>query len=167
MGMMSGTFWKPMTSNTIFVAQNTRTRRTDLDPMAMQTFYLSNVSQQVDATEVLAALRNIFDQTTKVFLVPSQNAIVLRATPDQLALAQELLNNLDRTMPEVVVDVAVLEVNRDKERKLGIVLPQKVTLTPETSSTNSSTSTTTSTTKSATSSTSATALSNLALNWHS
>jgi general secretion pathway protein D len=70
--MMSGTSWKPMTSNTIFVAQNARTRRTDLDPMAVQTFYLSNVSQRADATDVLTALRNIIDQTTEVFLVPSR-----------------------------------------------------------------------------------------------
>ena len=154
MGLLAGTFWKPMTSNTIFVAQNTPTRHTDFDPMAMQTFYLSNVSQQADATEVLTALRNIFDQTTKIFLVQSQNAIVMRATPDQLALAQELLNNLDRTKPEVVVDVAVLEVSKDKLRKLGISLPQQITLTPPASNGNSSTSTTTSTSTSSSTATS-------------
>src|SRR5882757_1904820 len=156
MGALSGTFWKPVTSNTIFVAQNTRTRRTDLDPMAVQTFYLSNVSQQADATEVLTALRNIFDQTTKVFLVPSQNAIVMRATPDQLALAQDLLNNLDRTKPEVVVDIAVLEVNKTHTQNLGITLPQSFTLTPQQSNANTSTSTTTTTSTSTSTSTSTT-----------
>jgi general secretion pathway protein D len=55
----------------------------------------------------------------------------MRATPDQLMLAQKLLNDLDRTRSEVVVDVAVLEVNKDKVRNLGITLPQSFGLTPQ------------------------------------
>ena len=129
------TFYKPVTSNTIFVAQNTRTKRTELDEQAVQTFYLTNASQQNDANEVLTAIRNLLDPSTKIYLVPSQNAIVMRATPDQLLLAQKLINDLDRARPEVVVDVAILEVNRDKMRKLGLTLPQSVSLTPQASPT--------------------------------
>jgi general secretion pathway protein D len=144
-GTIAGTFYKPVTSNTIFVAQNTRTKRTDLDELAVQTFYLTNASQQNDANEVTTALRNLLDPSVKVYLVPSQNAIVMRATPDQLLLAQKLLNDLDRARPEVVVDVAVLEVNRDRTRNLGITLPQTVTLTPQASVTSNSTSSSTTT----------------------
>ncbi len=130
-GTISGTFYKPVTNNTIFVAQNTRTKRAELDEQAVQTFYLTNASQQNDANEVLTAIRNLLDPSTKIYLVPSQNAIVMRATPDQLLLAQKLLNDLDRSRPEVVVDVAILEVNRDKMRKLGLSLPQSVSITPQ------------------------------------
>ena len=141
LGTQSGTFWKPVTANTIFVAQNTRTKRADLDTMAVQTFYLTNAAAQNDANDVLTALRNILDQTVKVFLVPSQNAIVMRATPDQLLLAQELINNLDRAKAEVVVDVAVLEVNREKMRNLGVTLPQAFSITPKISNATTTTST--------------------------
>ena len=81
----------------------------------------------------------------KLYLVPSQNAIVMRATPDQLLLAQKLINDFDRARAEVVIDVAVLEVNRDKLRNLGITLPTSIGLTPSltTSSTTSSTTGTT------------------------
>jgi general secretion pathway protein D len=130
-GTISGTFYKPVTSNTIFVAQNTRTKRTDLDEQAVQTFYLTNSTAQNDANEVVIAIRNLLDPSVKIYLVPSQNAIVMRATPDQLLLAEKLINDLDRARPEVVVDVAVLEVNRDKIRTLGITLPQSFTLTPQ------------------------------------
>jgi general secretion pathway protein D len=133
-GTISGTFYKPVTSNTIFVAQNTRTKRAELEEQAVQTFYLTNTSQQNDANEVLTAIRNLLDpSTTKIYLVPSQNAIVMRSTPDQLLLAQKLLNDLDRARPEVVVDVAILEVNRDKMRKLGLTLPQSISITPQAS----------------------------------
>ena len=144
-GTIAGTFYKPVTDNTIFVAQNTRTKRQDLDEVAVQTFYLTNASQQADANEIQTALRNLLDPSIKINLVPSQNAIVMRATPDQLLLAQKILNDLDRAKPEVVVDVAILEVNRDKMRNLGITLPQSVTLTPQASPTATSSSTTTTT----------------------
>jgi general secretion pathway protein D len=144
-GTIGGSFYKPVTSNTIFIAQNNRTKHTDLDELAVQTFYLTNAIQQNDANEVTTAIRNLLDPSVKVYPVLSQNAIVMRATPDQLMLAQKLLNDLDRTRPEVVVDVAVLEVNRDKVRNLGITLPQSFGLTPQASPTTSTTSTSTST----------------------
>ena len=153
-GTLSGSFYKPVTSNTIFVAQNTRTKRTDLDEQAVQTFYLTNASQPNDANELVVAIRNLLDPSVKIYVVPSQNAIVMRATPDELLIAQKLLNDLDRARPEVVVDVAVLEVNRNVEHNLGITLPQSITITPQatpgttTSSGSTSTSGTTPTTPS-------------------
>jgi general secretion pathway protein D len=127
-GTLAGTFYKPVTSNTIFVAANTRTKRTDLDQQAVQTFYLTNASQANDANELVVAIRNLLDPSVKIYVVPSQNAIVMRATPDELLIAQKLLNDLDRARPEVVVDVAVLEVNKNVERNLGITLPQTASI---------------------------------------
>jgi len=151
-GTLSGTFWKPVTSNTIFVAQNNRTKRTDLDDLAVETFYLTNVSQQNDANEILVALRNLFDPSTKMFLIASQNAIVMRATPEELILAEKIINDLDRTRPEVVVDVAVLEVSRQLERDLGITLPTSFGLTPQFSNANLTSSSTTTVTTTTTAS---------------
>ncbi len=139
LGTIAGTFYKPITANTIFVAQNSRTKRTDLDELAVQTFYLSNSSQPNDGNEILTGLRLLLDPSVKLYLVPSQNAIVMRATTDQLLLAQKLINDFDRTRAEVVVDVAVLEVNRDKIRNLGITLPTSIGLTPTIPTTTSST----------------------------
>lgn len=165
---LSQTFWKPVTPNTIFVAQNTRNKRTDLDDLAVQTFYLTNVSQQNDANEILVALRNVLDPTVKIYLVNSQNAIVVRATPDQLILAEKLISDLDRTRSEVIVDVAVLEASRDKIRNLGITLPTSFGLTPQQSNANTTTSSTstgsTSTGTSTGASTTPTTSTNLTLN---
>ncbi len=158
LGTISGTFYKPVTANTIFVAANTQTKRNDLNQMAVQTFYLSNAATQADQNELLTALRNVMDQNFKVFLVPSQNAIVARATPDQLLLVQELLNNLDRPHSEVVVDVAVLEVDKDRARNLGITLPQTFTITPQIANSTTTTSSSTTTTTTGTSTTGSTTL---------
>ncbi len=157
LGTVSGTFWRPITPNTIFVAQNTRGKRTELDEEAVQTFYLTNVSQQNDLNDIQTALRNVFT-TAKLYGVPSQNAIIMRGTPDELLLAGKLINDLDKARPEVVVDIAVLEVSRDKIRTIGIQLPQTASVNFQQS--NANTASTTSTTTSSTSTTT----SNLTLN---
>ena len=58
-GTLSTTFWRPVTDNTIFVAANTRAKRTELDELAVQTFYLANAWQQNDLNDVQTALRNV------------------------------------------------------------------------------------------------------------
>ena len=133
------------------------------EPIVKVLVLLSNheyASQQNDANEILTAIRNLLDPSVKIYLVPSQNAIVMRATPDQLLLAQKLLSDLDRARPEVVVDVAILEVNRDKARQLGITLPTSIGLTPTTSTTTSSTTTGTSTAGTTTNSNGTTGIAN-------
>jgi general secretion pathway protein D len=157
-GTLSTTFWRPVTENTIFVAQNSRAKRTELDEQAVETFYLSNAWQQNDLNDVQTALRNVLPNA-KVYGVPSQNAIVMRATPDELMLAQKVINDLDKARPEVVVDIAVMEVNRDKLRNIGLSWPGSIgfALQPPTSS-----STTTTTTTGTTTSTGTLTLDNLA-----
>ena len=129
-GTLSRTFWRPVTPNTIYVTEDNPNNRQEQGEQAVQTFYLTNVSQQNDANEILIALRNLLDTRAKLYLIASQNAIVLRASPDELILAEKIIDDLDRTKPEVVVDVAVLEVSRNKERNLGITLPTSASITP-------------------------------------
>jgi general secretion pathway protein D len=142
-GTMTNTFWRPITSNAIFVAANTRAKRTELDEAAVETFYLTNAWQQNDMNDVQTALRNVLPGA-KVYGVASQNAIVMRGTPDELLLAQKLINDLDKARAEVVVDIAILEVSKNWEKTLGIAWPTNVGVALQ--SPTSSTSTTTSTT---------------------
>ena len=121
-GVMSGTFWRPVTANTIFVAQNSLSKRRDLDEQAVETFYLTNAWQQNDLNDVATAIRNVMP-SAKAFPVQSQNAIVMRGTPDELLLAQQLIDNLDKPRGEVVVDIAVLEVSKNWEKTLGLAWP--------------------------------------------
>jgi general secretion pathway protein D len=135
-GTISGTFWRSVTSNTMFVAQNTRTKRTELDEQAVQTFYLTNAWQTNDLNDVQQVLRQVMTNA-KVYGVPSQNAVVIRGTPDELLLAQKLIDDLDKARPEVVVDIAVLEVSKNWERNLGLSWPSSagVALSTSTSTT--------------------------------
>jgi general secretion pathway protein D len=146
-GTISNTFWRPVTENTVFVAANTPNKRKELDEQAVQTFYLSNAWQENDLTDVQTAIRNVLINV-KATGVKSQNAIVVRGTPDELLLVQKLINDLDKARPEVIVDISVLEVSKNWEKNLGITWPSSATVALQTdidSTSASSTSTVTAT----------------------
>jgi general secretion pathway protein D len=151
----SKTFWRPVTPNTIFVAQDNPAKRKELEQSVLKTFYLSNLSQPTELQDVVNAIRQVLD-VQRVQQLLSQNAVVVRGTPDQIALAEKLVDDLDKARPEVIVDIDVLQISRDKSRTLGFN-PQatpggaSVTLQPNiTTNTTSTTTTTTNTNTSAT-----------------
>lgn len=92
--------------------QENRPPSVDLRPY--QTFYLATSSQQNDANEVVTAVRNILPPDIKVYLVPSQNAIVVRATPDELVLVQKIINDLDRPKKAYRLIYTITELDGDK-----------------------------------------------------
>jgi len=141
------TFWRPVTPNTIFIAQDSPAKRKELEQNVIKTFYLSNLSHPTELQDVVNAMRTILE-VSRIQQLPSQGAIVVRGTPDQVALAQKLVDDLDKAKPEVLIDIAVMQVSRDKSHTLGINPPTSVSvqLQPNinTSTTTSSSGTTTS-----------------------
>jgi general secretion pathway protein D len=133
-GELSNTFWKPVTHNTIFIAQDTRIKRAALSQQAVQIFYLKNVTQQNDLNDVQTAIRNLLPNA-KIYGVASQNAIMMRGTPDELQLAQMIVSRLDQPRPEVLVDITVMEVSRDKLREIGLSPPTSLTVSSGSSQT--------------------------------
>jgi general secretion pathway protein D len=131
---LTNCFWKPVTHNTIFVAQNTPAKRKSLEEQAVRIFYLANVTQQSDLNDIQTALRNVMT-TAKLFSIPSQNAILVRGTPDELLLAKSLILGLDRVKPEVLVDVYVMEVRRDKLHDIGLSPPTSLSVSSTSSET--------------------------------
>jgi len=147
----SKTFWRPVTPNTIFVAQDTPAKRKELEQSVLKTFYLSNLSQPTELQDVVNAIRAVLD-VQRVQQLLSQNALVVRGTPDQIALAEKLVDDLDKARPEVIIDIAVMQVSKDKSRTLGLSPPTSASvqlqsnLNPVTPTTTASTATTTTST---------------------
>jgi general secretion pathway protein D len=123
----SKTFWRPVTRNTIFIAQDNPAKRKELDQSVIKTFYLSNLSQATELQDVVNAMRTLLE-VSRIQQLQSQNAIIVRGTPDQLALAQKLVDDLDKAKPEVIIDVVVMQVSRDKSRTLGITPPTSTSI---------------------------------------
>src|SRR5215813_160040 len=149
----SKTFWRPVTANTIFVATDNPAKRKELEQSVLKTFYLTNLSQPTELQDVVNAIRAVLD-VQRVQQLLSQNALVVRGTPDQIALAQKLVSDLDKARPEVIIDIAVMQVSKDKSRTLGLSPPTSATVALQNNlNTTTSTTTTTTTTTSSTSST--------------
>ncbi len=152
----SKTFWRPVTPNTIFVASDNPSKRKEVEQSVIKTFYLANLSQPTELQDVVNALRQILE-ISRIQPLPSQGALVVRGTPDQIALAEKLVGDLDKSRPEVIVDVAIMQVSRDKTRNLGISPPTSATVALQNNLNTTTTPTTNNTNNGTTSSTSGTA----------
>jgi type II secretory pathway component GspD/PulD (secretin) len=98
-----------------------------------QTFYLANSIQGNDANEILVAMRNMLDPHIRIYLVTSQNAIVVQASPDQLELAQKLIHDLDRPKKTYRLTYTITEMDSGKSIgtqhfSMVVVTGQKTTL---------------------------------------
>ena len=82
--------------------------------VTVRTFYLKNVTQTSDANELYTSLRNMLDSHVKTFLVPSQSAIIIQGPPEQLLLAQKLVNDLDRPRKTYRLTYTVTEMDGKK-----------------------------------------------------
>src|SRR6266480_2388597 len=142
-------FVKPVTENIIFVIPDQPQKRRDYEEQVVKTIYLSNTTQPQDITEILTGLRQLLD-LKRVQQLNSQNAIIVRDTPDKLMLAEKMIHDIDKAKPEVVVQVEVLEARTDRLRDLGILPGQtaSIAINPNSSTTSSSSSTTSTTSNS-------------------
>jgi general secretion pathway protein D len=115
----SKAFWRPVTSNIIFVAPDQAQKRKDYEEEIVKTFYLHNTVLPQELTEIVTSIRQLLD-LRRVQQINAQNAIVIRDTPDRVMLAQKIIEDIDKAKPEVVIQVAVMQARRDRLRNMGI-----------------------------------------------
>jgi general secretion pathway protein D len=141
----SKAFWKPVTENIILIAPDQPQKKRDYEEESLKTFYLANTVTPQDLTEIVTGLRSLLE-LKHVMQLNSQNAIVIRATPDVLALAGKMIDDIDKAKPEVVVQVEVLEARTDRLRNLGVTPGQSASVAINPNSTTTTGTSTTSTT---------------------
>jgi len=116
----SKTFWRPISPSAIFVAAEGK--RKEFENNVMKTFYLRNASAPAELQEVVGTLKGILD-INRIQVNPTHNAITLRGTPDQMVLAEKLISDVDKPKSEVVIDIAVMQISRDRLNTLGTTVP--------------------------------------------
>lgn len=125
--LQSKTFWRPVLSNTIFVAGDSPAKRKELEQNVMKTFYLRNITTPNELQDAANVVRQLLD-VSRVQLIQAQDALVLRGTPDQMLLAEKLLANIDKPKSEVIIDIAVMQVSRNRVRTLGTNVPTSASI---------------------------------------
>jgi general secretion pathway protein D len=138
----SKTFWKPVTENIIMIIPDQAQKRRDYEEQVVRTFYLSNVSTPQELTEITTGLRQLLD-LKRIQQVNSQNAIIIRDTPDKLLLADKIIKDIDKAKPEVIIQLEVLQARTDRLRNLGVLPGQSASIAINTNTTSSTNSTST------------------------
>jgi len=123
--MESKTFWRPISTNVIFVSAESK--RKEFEDNVMKTFYLRNASTPSELQEVVTTLKGMLD-ISRIQVNPTHGAITIRGTLDQLVLAEKLVSDVDKPKSEVVIDIAVLEVSRDRLRTIGTTVPTSTSI---------------------------------------
>lgn len=130
---MSGTFWRPLTRKLFFVAADTPQKRRAYDLSVVRTVELPASETPTDMTEILRVVRDIAG-ITRADLNLSAGTITMRASPQAVSVAAKLLDQLEQPRGEMVLEVEILEVDRNAASQIGITPPTSVTaftLTPQ------------------------------------
>lgn len=110
-------YYKPLDQSTILIIPDNPQKRRQYDEQVIQTFYLSNA----ELNDVLNLIRSVM-QIQRIATNPQLNAITLRDTPDKIAIAQKIIEANDKSRSEILMDIEILEVDRDQALKYGVDL---------------------------------------------
>jgi general secretion pathway protein D len=115
----SKSFWKPVSTNILLVMPDTPQKRKEQEEQILQKIYLEHTQTAQELAEILTSVQGMLE-LRHVQALPRENAIMVRDTPAKVQLASRLIHDSDRGRPEVVVQISVLQVRRDRARSLGI-----------------------------------------------
>ncbi|MBI3002903.1 MAG: type II and III secretion system protein [candidate division NC10 bacterium] len=116
-------FAKQVGPRTIVVIPDTPAKHQQYDDLVVHTFYLGDT----DAKTQVNLLRTILN-TRQIFVNEKLNALVVRDTPEKVALAKKLLHANDRGIGEVEIELEILEVKADARDNLGLLFDKFYTV---------------------------------------
>jgi len=114
-----------MDGNTILIYPNIAAKQKEYQEMTVKTFYLANA----EAKSIGNTLKTIL-KSKDVVVDEKLNLVILRDTPEAVKLASQLVALQDVPEAEVMLDVEVLEVQRNRLLDLGIDWPTSLSFAP-------------------------------------
>lgn len=125
--MMTKHTFEQLDRRTIMVYQDNATNKPRFEKLYVKTFYLGNINAQQARSAVnliLGPSRQA--QELQQSAGPgggggssSSNVLLVKATPQELQLVQDMLEMLDKNKNEVVLDVEIYEVSHDSMLQIG------------------------------------------------
>jgi len=123
LGDMTHTFWRPLTHRLFFVTEDTPQKRKDYAASLVRTILLPASQTPDQMTEISRLVRDIAG-IARSDLDTSSRTLTLRASPQAIAVATDLIEELEKPVGEMVLEIEILEVDRNYARQLGITPPQ-------------------------------------------
>ncbi|GAA5184873.1 hypothetical protein GCM10025771_39970 [Niveibacterium umoris] len=116
---------KTLNQNTVLIYPKTPEKEKEYRELVMRTFYLSNA----DSKAVAPMIRQMV-HPKEIYNDDRLNTIVVRDSPETMAVIERLVAAQDLPQSEVVLEVQVLEVNRNDILDLGLRYPSPIEITP-------------------------------------
>ena len=126
-GQVTKAFWTPLGDKQILIVGDTAENRRQYERMAMRTFFIPGVDTPTGLNDFVNVLRNLFEIRFITTNAPS-STLVVRAPQNVLNAATQLLESLDTTRPQVMLDVKVYQVSNTLTRNLGVHVPNQFNL---------------------------------------
>jgi type II secretory pathway component GspD/PulD (secretin) len=110
-------FYKVLDQNTLIIVPESRQKRQAYDELLLRTFFVQNadINETVNLVKTLAKVQTVAGNQ-------ALNAITVLGTLDQIAMADRLIELNDKPRGEILVEVQILEVNRNAAKNWGINL---------------------------------------------
>jgi type II secretory pathway component GspD/PulD (secretin) len=117
----------PMNEHQVLLANDTEENRRDLVRMSLKTFYAVGGSSPQDLTELVTALRVLFDLR---FITPNaqMGSIVVRAPQKTMDAITMFLDYLQDDRPTVMLEVKIFQISSTFTRDLGTTVPNQFTV---------------------------------------
>lgn len=121
--MASKSFHRVIDPKTVLIILDQPQNRMKYDQLAIKTFYLTNILAQ-DVQQAL--LQMIRSQTVIPTISHNKalNSVTVKSTPDKLKLAEQMIRHWDKPKGEVIMELEIMEVQRQRLRDLGLELSQ-------------------------------------------
>ena len=116
-------FYKVLNERTIIVAQDTTQKRTQYEEQVIRTFFVSHSDANELATLLNGVIR-VAGQAIQPTIVANKtaNTITIRGTSPVVQIAERIIGANDKPRAEVIVDVQILEVSRERAKQYGLNL---------------------------------------------
>jgi Flp pilus assembly secretin CpaC len=129
LGAQSKTFYRVVNSALIFVAADTIEKHRAYAEEVEQTFPVDAAVAPEDLTEIMRVIREIAN-VTRINMDTKTHSLTLRDTADKVTLAGDLIRELEQGRRDVMLDIQLLEVDRNKGRTLGVTPPTSTQAIP-------------------------------------
>ena len=118
-------WYKVLNDRTILVIQDTAQKRQQYEEQIIRTFYVSHAEPQEIYNMINQIVRIQGIAITPVVSInKTANTITVRGTPNIVNILEKVIQANDRPRAEVIVDIELLEVNRQRAKEFGLNLAQ-------------------------------------------
>ena len=116
-------FYKVLNDRTIIVVQDTTAKRTQYEDQVVRTFFLSNADAQ-EVNQLLTGIIRLPGMAVQPAFVPNKtaNTITARASTAVMNIISRMIETMDKPRAEVMIDVQILEIARDRAKAYGLNL---------------------------------------------